>query len=489
MISLDLSKYLAALGCVVLFTACNSNMLMHSPIYQQPIIKADPQYKYASSFKWVQTQSLISQSSQWWELYQDDKLNFLIQQLNAENLTLKQAEARYRHASALFNVKRTARLPTLGVEAAANRNGSKNNESNHQSSAQFSTGLQASWIPDLWGRVSKAIEGQQASVDASQADLAAIKLNQQLMAAQSYWNIRLLDLQLNVLKQTKQSYVRSLQILKNQYQAGMIARADVIQAETQLKQVEIQHIEQQRERNLQENILAVLLGQTVTQFQLSKQTAQFHLPEIPVQLPSHLLIQRPDVIRAERELAATHAQLGLAQTAWLPDVSIGINGSLNNNIFIELFQSPNYLWSIGLSTVATVFDGGKRKAEINQAQANYEEKLATYKQSILTGWKEVEDGLMQSTSLKQQATEQAQLLNLANENERVVTQRYNAGLISYLEVVTAQNLRLQAEQDRLKLQQRQMINSMQLIAALGTGWNQNEYWENNLNKIDNSSHY
>ncbi|WP_130802949.1 efflux transporter outer membrane subunit [Acinetobacter ihumii] len=477
MISSDLSKYLASFGCVVLFTGCSSTMLMHPPVYQQPIIQADSQYKYAS-LNWVQTQSLTSQGSQWWQLYRDDKLNLLIQQLNAENLSLKQAEARYRHANALLNVQRSVRLPTLGVEAGANRNGSKDNDLKHQSSAQFSAGLQASWVPDLWGRVAKAIEGQQANLEASQADLAAIKLNQQLLAAQSYWNIRLLDLQLTVLQQTEQSYARSLQILKNQYQAGMIARADVIQAETQLKQVEIQQIEQQRERNLQENILAVLLGQTVAQFQLTQQTAQFHLPEIPVKIPSHLLIQRPDVIRAERELAATHAHLGLAQTTWLPDVSIGLNGSLNNNVFSQLFQSPNYLWSISLSTVATVFDGGKRKAEIDQAQANYDEKLAAYKQSVLTGWKEVEDSLLQAASLKQQASEQAQLLNLAHENERVVTQRYNAGMVSYLEVAIAQNLRLQAEQDRLALQQRQMMSSMQLIAALGTGWDNDQSRKN-----------
>ncbi|MCU4481993.1 efflux transporter outer membrane subunit [Acinetobacter ursingii] len=465
MISSILSKHLPIFSCVLLLVGCSSNIVTHPPAYQQPVIQADMQYKYAS-LNWVRTQTLTPQTSQWWQLYQDAKLNTLIQQLNTENLTLKQAEARYRNAMALLDEQRSARLPSLGVEGTANRNGSKNNKA----TSQFSAGIQASWVPDLWGRVAKAVEGQQANLEASQADLAAVKLNQQLLAAQSYWNIRLLDLQLDVLRQTRQSYARSVQILKNQYQAGMIARADVIQAETQLKQVEIQQIERQRERNLQENILAVLLGQTVVQFQLGKQTAQFNVPTIPAQIPSHLLIQRPDVIRTERELAATHAQLGLAQTAWLPDLSIGLNGSLNNNIFSQLFQSPNYLWSIGLNTAATVFDGGKRKAGIDQAQANYDEKLAAYKQTVLTGWKEVEDGLMQSASLKHQASEQAQLLNLAHENERVVTQRYNSGLVSYLEVVTAQNLRLQAEQDRLELQQRQMINSMQLIAALGTGW-------------------
>ena len=471
-----LSKHLSSFGCVLLLAGCSSNMVIHPPAYQQPVIPTQSHYQYAS-FNWIEKQNIKINSHKWWQLYEDAQLNILMQQLNSENLTLKQAEARYRHANALLNIQQAARLPKLGLETTANRNGSKNNESNDRSSTQFSAGIQASWIPDVWGRVAKAIEGQQAYLEASQADLAAIKLNQQLLAAQSYWNIRLLDLQLDVLKQTEQSYVRSVQILKNQYQAGMIARADVIQAETQLKQAEIQQIERQRERNLQENVLAVLLGQTVAQFQLDKRTDQLHLPEIPNQLPSHLLIQRPDVIRAERQLAATHAQLGLAQTAWLPDVSIGLNASLNHNVFSQLFQSPNYLWSIGLNTVATVFDGGKRQAEIMQAQANYDEKLAAYKQTVLTGWKEVEDGLMQSASLKQQAVEQIQLLHLTHENERVVTKRYNAGLVSYLEVVTAQNLRLQVEQDRLQLQQRQIINSMQLIAALGTGWNKDEYHE------------
>lgn len=449
---------------------CGSNTVVRPPVYQQPVMQVDKQYKYAS-LNWVETQNLKINPSEWWKIYQDAQLDQLIEQLNRENLTLKQAEARYRNANALLNVQRAARLPTLGVEAEANRNGNKNSASNHQSSSQFSTGLQVSWVPDLWGRVAKAIEGQQAHVDASLADLEAVKLNQQLLAAQSYWNIRLLDLQLDVLKLTQQSYERSVRILNNQYQAGMIARADVIQAETQFKQVEIQRIEQQRERDLQENILAVLLGQTITNFQLTKQSYQFNVPKIPLEIPSRLLVQRPDVIRAERELATTHAQLGLAQTAWLPDVSIGLDGSLNSNVFSQLFQSPHYLWSMGLSTVATVFDGGKRKAEIDQAQANYEEKLAAYKQTVLTGWKEVEDSLMQSSSLQQQANEQTQLFHLASENERVVTHRYNSGLVSYLEVVTAQNLRLQAEQERLELKQRQMINSMQLIAALGAGWN------------------
>jgi NodT family efflux transporter outer membrane factor (OMF) lipoprotein len=455
-------KNVMSLSCMFILTACSSHVVLQPPEYKIPIVQADDQYKYAD-LNWTPTSAIKISAEQWWNIYQDPVLNQLMQQLNQENLTLKQAEARYQQAQALLEIQRANRLPNITANGSANRNGAKNTSAR----SQFELGVQASWVPDVWGRVAKAIEGQQANLEASQADLDAVKLNQQLLATDAYWNIRVLDAQSDVLQQTQKSYLRSVQILKNQYNAGMIARADVIQAETQLKQVQIQRIETTRDRNLQENILAVLQGKSVAQFKLTKQKQALAVPQIPAQLPSRLLIQRPDVIRAERELAMTHAELGLAQTAWLPDITIGLNGSLNSQILGHLFQSPQYLWSTGLQAAAIVFDGGKREAEIAQAQANYDEKLAAYKQSILTGWKDVEDALLQASSFKQQQTEQAKLFALATENEQVATRRYSAGLVSYLEVVTAQNLRLQAEQTTLQLQLSQMNNTAQLIAALG----------------------
>lgn len=457
-----LYKNAISLSCLVLLTACSTTAVVRAPDYETPRIQIDDHYKY-SALNWTKTTELNVDRSSWWEIYQDPILSQLMQQLNQENLTLKQAEARYSAAEALLVQQRANRLPQVNLTGAANRNAEKNIASN----SQFSTGVQVSWIPDLWGRVAKAIEGQQANLDASMADLAAIKLNQQLMAIEAYWNIRVLDAQIHILQQTQQSYTRSVQILNNQYHAGMIARADVIQAETQLKQVQIQQIEIRRERQLQENILAVLQGQSVAQFNVVTRQTAFRVPVLPKQLPSRLLIQRPDVIRAERELAATHAQLGLAQTAWLPDISIGLNGSLNSQMFSQLFQSPQYIWSTGVEAAAILFDAGKRQAETAQAQANYDEKSAAYKQAVLNGWKEVEDALLQSASFSQQQAEQIQLFELAVENEQVVTRRYRAGLVSYLEVVTAQNLRLQAEQSTLQLKQLQLKNTAQLIAALG----------------------
>ena len=455
-------KNVMCLSVFLILTACNSTVVLHPPEYKVPVLQTDDHYKYAV-LNWKKTSSLEVNANTWWEIFQDPILSQLMQQLNQENLSLKQAEARYQQANALLEQQRANRLPSLKLNGSAQRSGTKDSTPNNQ----FTTGVQVSWIPDLWGRVAKAIEGQQANLGASQADLAAVKLNQQLLGTETYWNIRVLDAQLDVLRQTQHSYQRSVKILNNQYVAGMIARADVIQAETQLKQVQIQQIETQRERDLQENILAVVQGKTVAQFQLAKQKQHFQVPILPTQLPSRMLIQRPDVIRAERELAATHAQLGLAQTAWLPDLSIGLTSEVNSRVLSQLFQAPQYLWSTGLQTTALIFDGGKRKAEIAQAQASYAEKAAAYRQAVLTGWKEVEDALLQSSSFKQQQSEQAQLFKLALENEQVVTRRYNAGLVSYLEVITAQNLRLQAEQATLQLKQLQLKNTAQLIAALG----------------------
>ncbi|ENW07789.1 efflux transporter outer membrane subunit [Acinetobacter beijerinckii] len=453
-----------SIGIVVtmLLTACQSSSTFKPAAYHQPVIQSAAQYKYAD-LQWIEASKIVATPQQWWAMYQDLTLSTLIQQLDQDNLSIQQAQAKYRHAMALLDRQRANALPSISMGGNANQTETKN----AGKSRQFGANVAVSWIPDLWGRVAKAVEGQQANLQASAADLAAIQLSQQLIAAEAYWNIRLFDAKLDVLNQTQQSYKRSVRILQQQYQAGMISRADVIQAETQLKQVRLQLLEVQRSRDLQENVLAVLVGRNVADFNLNKNRYQFSTPQIPTQIPSRLLAQRPDVIRSERELAMMHAQLGLAQTAWLPDLTISLDSSANSQVLHTLLQSPNTAWSMGVKALATLFDGGKRQTDIQQAQANYDEKLAAYKHSVLTGWKEVEDGLLQADHFQQQIVAQQQLLKLSTENERVATQRYQAGLVSYLEVATAQNLRLSAEERLLELQQLYLKNSAQLVAALG----------------------
>ena len=442
-------------------TACQSTTYKPAS-YQEPEIQSPAQYKYAG-IAWIETSQISTKPQQWWEIYHDPTLSTLIQQLDQDNLSIQQAQAKYRHVMALLDGQRANALPSISMGGNTNQTENKN----AGKSRQFGANVSVSWIPDLWGRVAKAVEGQQANFQSSAADLAAIQLSQQLLAAEAYWSIRLFDAKLDVLNQTQQSDQRSVRILQQQYRAGMIARADVIQAETQLKQVGLQLLELQRSRDLQENVLAVLVGRNVADFNLNKNRYQFNTPKIPTQIPSRLLAQRPDVIRSERELAMTHAQLGLAQTAWLPDLTISLDSSANSQVFHTLLQSPNTAWSMGAKFLGTLFDGGKRQADIQQAQANYDEKLAAYKQSVLTGWKEVEDGLLQAGNFQQQIAAQQQLLELSIENERVAKQRYHAGLVSYLEVATAKNLRLSAEERLLELQQLDLKNSAQLVAAFG----------------------
>lgn len=460
-----LSNLSIILVCSMFMSGCQSTHVVKPVTYQTPDIQSADRYKY-SDLNWIAIPKNQTNQQEWWKVYNDPVLSEILQQLNLNNLTLQQAEARYRYAMALVNEQKNNRRPTINLKAEANRSASKEERIHNQ----LSTGINVSWAPDLWGRVAKALEGQQANLKASQADLAAIQLNQQLLASDAYLMIRLLDLKLDMLRETQKSDQRSVQILQHQNKAGMIARADVIQAETQLKQIEIELNITQRERALQENILAVLLGKTITSFQLQKVVYTYYVPKIPMQIPSRILSQRPDVIRAERELAAIHAQLGLAETAWLPDINIDIDTALNSQALSSLLQSPHYLWSMGLKMTSSLFDGGKRQVDIEKAKANYEEKIAAYKQTVLTGWKEVEDALLQSVSLNQQTVQQQQLLNLTTENERVAIQRYQAGMVTYLEVVIAQNVRLQANQVLLEAQNQEVKNSMQLIAALGTNW-------------------
>lgn len=458
-------RQLPLCAVLLLLMGCQSDRVVKLASYTAPSLTLPERYKYAE-LNWVETSKVSSTASSWWQLYQDPVLNQLLQRLNQENLDIQQAAARYRQAYAVLERADAEVLPKFNLSADSSRSGG----SHISSSEQQKTALSVSWVPDVWGRIAKATEGQQANVAASQADLAAVQLQQQLLAVQAYWAIRLHDLQLDVLAQTQASYRRSEQILQHQYQAGALAKVDLVQAQSQTKRVEIAILQQKKLRVQQENILAVLMGQAVTDFHLSKQAHRWKLPQIPTQLPSVLLGQRPDIIHAERQLAYVHAELGLAETAWLPDVRISLDQQLNGQTLKQLFQSPNLLWSVGVGAAIKVFDGKQRQAEIDQAQARYQEKLAGYKHSVLNAWKEVEDVLYQSENLRLQGISQQQLLDLALANEQMVLQRYRAGLVSYLEVVASQNSRLEAEQALLELDYAKVSQSAQLIAALGGQW-------------------
>ncbi len=305
---------------------------------------------------------------------------------------------------------------------------------------------------------------------ASRADLAAVQLSMQTLAAQSYFKLRAMDQQLDLLAQTYETYNKSWQLINNQYQAGLIARADLIQAETQRQSVVVEQTRLKRERALQENAIAVLTGKISSNFELKPDLSARAVPAIPSQIPSLLLAQRPDIVKAERDLAATHTRLGLAQTAWLPDFNLSAEAALNGNKLVDILAAPERMWSLGLAFAANIFDRGSRQAKIYQAEAVYDQQVAVYRQAVLSGIKEVEDALIGLQSLQQETIQQKKLVELAEQNERVVNNRYQAGLVNYLELATAQNLTLNARRDQLNTNAAQLENSVQLIAAIGGGW-------------------
>lgn len=453
-------------------TACTP-MVIKPADYQAPALVLPGQYKYENSQQvdWQKIPKTPTRHEQhmgcWWLIFEDAELDRLLQQVAQSNQSIAQAQARYRQAQALVQQAQSQGKPSLGAAI----NASSSNNSQQDTNRQLSAAINASWMPDLWGRMGKLVEAERAGVAASEADLAAIRLNQQVLAAQAYFNIRVIDRQIELLNRTLTTYQKSLSLINNQYQAGLIALADAIQAETQLQSVNVQLTVLQRERALQENVLAVLVGQFVAEFGLPKNNLALTLPEAPIAIPSVLLNQRPDVISAERSLAATHLRWGLAQTAWLPNFNLTANTALNSNKLAEILRTPDRVWSLGASMAATMLDGGLRQSQIAQAQAQYEQQWAVYQQAVLTGWQEVESSLVNSKTLAQQARQQQILVALAQENERVVNNRYQAGLVNYLEVATAQNLTLNSERDALTITAQRLNSTIALIAALGGNWN------------------
>lgn len=471
--SLAAAKIISLTTGVLWLAGCSQHLLLSPPDYQAPVAQLPAQFKhqpvkYQTSWQAMPQQSWLL-SPQWWELFNDSVLNGLQQQALSANQTLAQSAARYRQAEALLKQADATRRPQLGAQAGATRQGNQ-----HSASSSYKLGLNASWTPDLWGRIAKQIEVEQAGVAASVADMAAVQLTIQTLLAQTYFQLRVSDQQIRLLQDTYATYDKSWRLINNQYQAGLVARADVIQADTQRQGVLVEQTRLKRQRALQQNALAVLVGEMPSSFELLANTAELATPGIPAQIPSVLVSQRPDVVRAERQLAATHARLGLAKTAWLPDFNLSAEAALNSSKLVEIVAAPQRVWSLGLAVAANMLDGDARKAKIKQAEAVYDEQVAAYREAVLTGIKEVEDALLSLNSLAEEKRQQATLVDLAKQNEQVVSNRYQAGLVNYLEMANAQNLTLNARMQQLNTDASQLQGSVQLIAALGGGWRQSQ---------------
>lgn len=517
--------------------------------------------------------------------FDDPVLTHLLERQQTGSLTLIQSEARIRQARAVLAGAGASRLPQVTANAGGTRQGTKasGSASSSMSSAMSGSGTSAtgttgssgmsgmsgglgvantvqagtsiSWAPDLWGRVSAKVEGSRASLEAAEADRKAAELQAQVSLIQSYWRMRLAEARLVLLERSIATAERSLKLVRNQHASGLVAKADVVQAETRLQTVLTQRHELVSSRDTERHAMAVLMGipPSALTAEMLKPAAGSVLgrqigssgaampsasgagsPEAsgagtpqtsgmpgtgsssasgfrktadasgtrktvkpgtegadgpdkasgqtapPVQLPSvpalpetlsiDLLVRRPDVRATERAVAAANAELGIARSAWLPDLTFTASGTLGAETVANLISSPLRSWSVGTQLAGTLFDGGTRSSTLQQQEAAYDEKVAAYREAVLKALQEVEDGMLNFQTLRNQEADQQRLVELAQESERVVRNRYQSGLVNYLELSTAESTSLSAQDTLLSLQANRLNNYITLLSAVGGSW-------------------
>ena len=468
------SRLLALVLSALLLNACGIG-----PDYQRPDTTTPVAFKEAAGWRQANPSDALARGA-WWELYGDAQLNDLVQTLNRSNQTVAQSEAQFRQAQALVRSARGAFFPSADLSVGKTRS-SQGTGSSNSSLTSSSSGIRdtlnaqvgVSWEADVWGKLRRGLEANEASAQASLADLAAMRLSQQSELVQNYLQLRVIDQQKRLLQNTVVAYERSLKMSENQYRAGISGKDAVAQAQTQLRNTQANLIDLIWQRAQFENAIAVLTGQPPAGFTLAETQAVPALPQIPESLPSQLLERRPDIASAERSIIAANANIGVAKAAYYPDFSLSLSGGYSSSTYEDWISVPNRFWSVGPKIALPLFDGGQRSAEVDRNEALYDQTVAKYRQTVLDGFREVENYLVQLKVLEDEAVVQQQALESARESLRLTSNQYKAGLIAYLDVVVVQATALSAERTVLNLQQSRLIASVNLITALGGGWDGN----------------
>ena len=468
------SRLLGLVLSAVLLSACAVG-----PDYQRPELTAAQQFKEAQGWTQANPSDALARGA-WWELYGDPQLNALVAQLNSNNQSVAQSEAQFRQAQALVRNARAAFLPSADLSVGKTRS-SQGTGSSNSSLTSSSSGIRdtlnaqvgVSWEADVWGKLRRGLEANEASAQASFADLAAMRLSQQSELVQNYLQLRVIDEQKRLLEATVEAYQRSLKMSENQYRAGISGKDAVAQAQTQLRNTQASLIDLIWQRAQFENAIAVLTGQAPSSFKLAQIKDIPKLPAIPVSVPSQLLERRPDIASAERSVMAANANIGVAKAAYYPDFSLSLSGGYSSSQYQDWISAPNRFWSVGPKISLPLFDGGQRSAEVDRNEAVYDQSVAKYRQTVLDGFREVENYMVQLKVLGDETVVQEQALESARESLRLTNNQYKAGLIAYLDVVTVQTTALSTERSVLNLLQSRLIASVQLIAALGGGWDGN----------------
>jgi NodT family efflux transporter outer membrane factor (OMF) lipoprotein len=441
------------------------------PDYQRPDAAAPAAYKEApqGGAAWFPAAPAdLLDRGPWWTLFGDAELNALVAQIDVSNQNVAQAVAAYAQARALVRQQRAGFFPSLGLSAGAKRSGGGGSVDGAGNALDL--GLDPSWAPDVWGRLTRTVEGAQASAEASNADLAAARLSAQGEVATDYFSLRDADAELDLLRRTVDAYERALVITQNRYNAGIAAKTDVLQAQTQLASTRADLVTLQGQRAQLEHAIAVLVGKAPADFSLLPGTWNTAVPALPLGLPSTLLQRRPDIASAERAVAAASAQIGVQRSAYFPSLTLsGSYGSSGSRV-ADLFKASNTLWSFGLSAAQTIFDAGATRAAVEGAEASRDAAVAHYRQTVLAAFQGVEDQLSSTRSLAEQASLRREASEAADLTEVQLLNRYKQGLVAYTDVVTAQATALSARRTLSALNANRQAAAVALIQALGGGW-------------------
>jgi NodT family efflux transporter outer membrane factor (OMF) lipoprotein len=446
------------------------------PNYVKPSVEVPTTYKENAGWQVAQPQDAVLRGK-WWEMFSDPQLNAFEEQVEVSNQNVAVAEAQFRQARAFVQQARAAYFPTVtvgvGVHNSSLSTTIARSAGSRFSSMLYSLPVDVSWEIDVWGRIHRLVESSQASAQASAADLEAALLSAQIELAQDYFQLRALDTQKQILDASTADFQKSLDLTNNRYASGVVSRADVLQAETQLKTTQAQAIDVGVQRAQFEHAIALLIGKPASI--LSIPTTPLSMttlpPAVPVGVPSEVLERRPDIAAAERLVAAANAQIGAAQAAYYPTVSLGATGGFQSSGLSQWLSSPSRFWAVGPAISETVFDGGLRAGLTDQARAVYDGNVASYRETVLSAFQQVEDNLAALRILESEAQVQDEAVKAAQQTVSVVSNQYKAGITSYLNVIIAQTAALNNERTSIDILGNRLNASVLLIKALGGGWN------------------
>jgi NodT family efflux transporter outer membrane factor (OMF) lipoprotein len=449
------------------------------PDYKRPTVAVPAQFKEAAP-GWKTAQP-ADQSARgpWWEVFDDPELNALEARVNMANQTVASFEAAYRQANALVSEANAAYFPTLGISASRTRSkssaasfstGNTTVSTPGRISNDYSTSLDASWEPDLWGKIRRQVAGEKDSAQSAAANLANAQLSAQGTLAQTYFQLRSLDAAQQLLDVTVVAFQKSLDLTRNRYNQGVAARSDMLTAQTQLQQAQAAALDNGILRAQYEHAIAVLIGEPASTFALAPAPLTATPPAIPLQVPSTLLERRPDVAAAERSAAAANEQIGVAIAAYYPTLTLSASGGFESSAISNWLTAPARFWTLGPQLAATLFDGGLRAAQTDAARATYDQNVATYRGTVLSAFQDVEDNLASQRILAQEIEIDRAAAQSADQALDILLNQYKAGTATYLQVIVAQTTAYSAHRTVVNANGSRMVSAVGLIKALGGGW-------------------